>query len=185
MVLRSFYYLRHGRTQANLDGLMCGGLWDVPLAEEGIVQANGVSAFLPSLEKPPTAVFVSPLERARQTAEIVVAKLALPVEVIADLREWELGEWDRIPVKEVREKFLGTGEPPGGETREAFRARAMLALSQCAVHGEPPLIVGHGGFGVILQEALGIPRARMENCALYLFSRESGEWKLTGLHGCV
>ncbi len=173
----SFYFLRHGKTQANLDGLMCGGSWDIPLCDEGIQQATLISLAASKLLPRPVSIFSSPMIRAQKTAEIVAASYELPISIINDLREWEMGEWDRTPFEKVKDAFLGDGEPPKGETRVIFRNRILNAIQACAHLGEPPLIVSHGGVALMLQEILSIPRTRVENChILYFSSQPDGKW---------
>ena len=174
----AFYFLRHGKTQANLDGLMCGGAWDLPLCHEGIQQVAALAALSPRWAPLPASVFSSPLLRARATAEMVARQLNLSLTIIEGLREWDMGEWDRLPFEKVREAFLGGADPKNGETRAEFYKRIRAALAKCVSENEPPLIVSHGGVGLAIQEALGIPRVRMENCQLHYFTRSAnGIWE--------
>ncbi|MDX1663256.1 MAG: histidine phosphatase family protein [Candidatus Promineifilaceae bacterium] len=62
------YLVRHGHI-VNVDEVFHGRLPGFRLSEEGRAQAAAAAAFLS--ERPITAIYHSPMERARQTAEIV------------------------------------------------------------------------------------------------------------------
>ena len=179
----SFYFLRHGKTQPNLDGLMCGGGWDVPLCDEGRAQAERVARVIcPTLLPTPKIIFTSPMIRAVQTASYVFDVLPLPLIMIAQLREWGMGDWDGRPFTEVKDKFLGMEDPSNGESRSHFRIRVEGALKRLLLSDSLPLIVSHGGVGLMIQEILGLPRARIDNCELFrFFSNEMAEWSLQKL----
>ena len=66
--------IRHGQTQANLEGRVQGHS-DAPLTELGQAQARAIAARL--ADDRPAALYVSPLGRARATAEIIGAHIGL------------------------------------------------------------------------------------------------------------
>lgn len=66
-----FYFIRHGQTDANLQGLMCGASWDISLNDTGTKQAEGAAFTLRQAVTSLGAICVSPMIRARQTAEII------------------------------------------------------------------------------------------------------------------
>jgi 2,3-bisphosphoglycerate-dependent phosphoglycerate mutase len=185
MLTGPFFYLRHGITQANIDGLMCGGAWDIALAERGVQQAMEVAERLGTLAPPrPQVIYSSPMLRALQTAEILEGKLKLSMEVVEDLREWDMGEWDRKPFLAVKDQFLGGGEPKGGETREALRVRTAKTLKAILKPDELPLLVSHGGIGMMIQLILELSPFRLENCVPYRFSPDlSGKARIEPLFG--
>lgn len=81
--------LRHGPSQANADGLFTA-LLDVPLSTVGRDEAERSAQLLNLAGLDPAAWFCSPLLRARQTAEILQARIASPP-VIIDYN-WRLAE---------------------------------------------------------------------------------------------
>ena len=182
--LAPFYFLRHGKTLANQQGLMCGGKWDIGLCEEGVMQVKQLAGRISGHKwELPSIIYSSPLLRARETAQIIAAYLNLPVHEVEGLREWDLGEWDKRPFEQVRDRFLGTADPKGGETRRRFRARVEAALVHCAAAGKGTvLIVGHGAFGLLVQQLLGIAPCRMENATAYHFKRDAkANWLMGSL----
>lgn len=63
------YLLRHGLTEANLNGIYAGSGTDLPLSDEGVAQLDRLRE---DFDYPRAGlVFVSPLLRARQSADIL------------------------------------------------------------------------------------------------------------------
>ena len=85
-------FVRHGQTVHNSLGqistLPPGG----PLSDLGVEQARALAAVLAA--RPVTAVYASPMERARRTAEILAEPHALPVHPRPELLEVSAGELD-------------------------------------------------------------------------------------------
>lgn len=75
---------------------------------------------------PLTAVYTSPLQRARQTAEAIAIMHDLPVQVEVDLREIDYGDWEGIAVPELGRCFP-----------EAEQTRINDPLNFAAPNGEP------------------------------------------------
>ncbi|HEY5638530.1 MAG TPA: histidine phosphatase family protein [Dehalococcoidia bacterium] len=129
--------VRHGQTEHNRRNLALGRD-DVPLNETGLRQAEALSRALS--EERLTAVYASPLERARRTAEAIARPHELEVVIDDGLIEMDVGEMDGMPFPELREKFpafieswLGSEganeRMPGGERLLDVRERASAALS--------------------------------------------------------
>ncbi|MGI9033954.1 MAG: histidine phosphatase family protein [Acidimicrobiales bacterium] len=147
--------LRHGQSTWNAEGRWQG--WsDPPLSDLGRAQAAEAAAHLADAGL--TGVVASDLERARATAGIIAAALGLgPVVVEADLREYNVGDWEGLTRSQIeagwpeqlgdwREgRLLAT---PGGETRAAFLVRVSAALARVVTSpglGDTVLVVIHGG----------------------------------------
>ncbi|CAM9614797.1 unnamed protein product [Discosporangium mesarthrocarpum] len=99
--LVSFYLFRHGETNFNAVGRIQGTLDSSRLTEQGVSQAleaGKALASFPGLDLGSTVV-VSPMRRAQQTLDCVreemkrVGKDFSTVEVVTDIREIELFEW--------------------------------------------------------------------------------------------
>ena len=84
--------VRHGRTDANAQGLLLGRL-DPPLSEEGRAQAAALAGKIPRDAR----VIASPLSRTRQTA----AAFGLPVETDERWIELDYGDLDGTPLRDV------------------------------------------------------------------------------------
>jgi alpha-ribazole phosphatase/probable phosphoglycerate mutase len=98
MNMLNVYLLRHGETTYNADGNRYCGRTDAPLTEKGIGQAQLVSDQLKNI--PLDAVYSSPLQRARNTAQIAGGNQ----EVITDNRliEADFGKWEG----KTKEEFI-------------------------------------------------------------------------------
>jgi broad specificity phosphatase PhoE len=160
--------VRHGETDWNADGRLQGHT-DRPLSEFGRRQARQLAEEL--AEEKLDAIYASDLSRARETAELVGARLGLPVVVDPDLREKDWGTWEGLTAVEREQvEFVG-------ETREAHEERVLGALSRIA-EGHPGgrvLVVTHGGSMRRVQTAaLGIALPVVENCGRWLCACEDG-----------
>ncbi|MFF6779826.1 histidine phosphatase family protein [Streptomyces sp. NPDC012510] len=158
--------VRHGETEWSASGQHTS--WtDLPLTDRGREQARGLAPLLEPLRV--GAVFVSPLKRAQETADL--AGLT-GTRVDADLVEWDYGGYEGITTAEIHRTrpdwFLFTdGVAPGppehpGETPEEVGARAdrMLTKTRTAMEGTegPVLLVAHGHFlRVLTARYLGLP----------------------------
>ena len=143
--------VRHGITAWNQDQRLQGQL-DVPLAPEGIVQAEQLGAHLARLGLVFDRVVASDLARARVTADIVIAALGgEPAALDPRWRERHLGELQGRRWTELGDSghdVIATIEdPPGGEPRDAQLTRVAEALDglRAAHPGGRVLVVTHGG----------------------------------------
>lgn len=177
--MTDFYFIRHGQTDANLQGIMCGGQWDISLNVTGFEQAAKASEYLKSRVSHIHSICASPLIRTQQTAGFFAEAYGLSIELIDELREWKIGSWEKVSFESIKEEFLGKGEPPGdGENRAIFHARVQAAFKKCSTADAPTLIVSHGGVGLALQSILGTHAERIENCVPHHVYRNSqGIWK--------
>jgi broad specificity phosphatase PhoE len=160
--------VRHGEVLSNRE-LRYVGSRDEPLADSGIVQAEGLAAALARL--PVRAVYSSPLLRARETGRRIAAARQLELQVEPRLREQSFGDWEGLTRTEVLERDaegllrwesnLGTA-PPGGESLTAVQERALGLVGDLARdhQGEWIVLVSHvGPVKALLCAALGAPLA--------------------------
>lgn len=164
--MADLFLVRHGETEWSRSGRHTG--WtDVPLTEHGREEARRLVPLIRSHRL--AAAFVSPLKRARETAELIGLH---DVRVDADLREWDYGGYEGITTVEIQrerpEWFLFTdGVAPGppdhpGESAEQVGERAdrMLAKVDAASvdHDGGVVLVAHGHFlRVLTARRLGLP----------------------------
>jgi broad specificity phosphatase PhoE len=161
------FLVRHGATTE----FVSRRYGDNPLSDEGLAQADALADLLRETQF--DLCLVSPLRRAQQTAERVTRGRGIPVETHACLAEGALGELDGLDHDEAARRFpaafrLGrtllariqaTGwTAPGGETRDAFIARARAAHSLVSGplfhESRRALVVSHGGLLSILIQLL-------------------------------
>lgn len=150
----AFWYLRHGETDWNAQGLSQGNV-DIPLNLTGIAQARAAGPLLRN--RGITTIMSSPLSRARVTAEIVGEALGLPVTLDTDLREvsWGVQEGKQMSAW-FTDWFAGTFTPEGAESFPTLRRRAVSAVNRAV--GSPPvvLVVAHGALFRALRAAMGV-----------------------------
>ena len=78
------WLIRHGETQANIDGLYSGHA-PTPLTARGIEQAQNLHTLLHGVSF--DLVLCSELERAQHTARLVLSNRQLPVQIISELNK--------------------------------------------------------------------------------------------------
>jgi len=155
--------LRHGETDWSATGRHTGRT-DVELTAAGETQARALGERVAALRY--TAVWCSPLERARRTAAL--AGLT-PVDLDADLMEWDYGEMEGRTTDEIRREYPGWtvwgGPWPGGESIDEVAARAdrVVARLRATAGSDSPgspvvVLVAHGHIlRVVAARWLGAP----------------------------
>lgn len=129
--------VRHGRTSANAAGLLQGRV-DNELDDVGVQQASQIAAALSRADQPLDRIISSPLLRARQTAEATAELTGLEIAIDERWSELDYGEWDGIPISEVRASDwqrwrADTGfAPPGGESLAQLNDRVDAACNELA-----------------------------------------------------
>src|SRR5687768_3554387 len=128
------FLVRHGETAWSRSGRHTG-LTDVPLTEHGREEARQLVPLIRSHRI--GAAFSSPLQRARETAELIGLH---EVQVDTDLKEWDYGGYEGVTTVEIQRErpgwFLFTDGvapgPPGhpGETPEQIGDRADRVLAK-------------------------------------------------------
>ncbi len=152
------YLVRHGQQEIDFAGPV-GAMVDPPLSECGQRQAEAAGRALAG--RPITAVYCSPLLRARDTAAAIARHHGLEPVAVADLREVEV--WREMPQETSVADFLGVhylaalrermvqekswDVYPYSEPSAVFRRRSVNAVEAIlAAHpGQDIAIVCHGG----------------------------------------
>lgn len=149
--IKSVYLARHGETAYNHEGRF-QGQQPVPLNDTGRAQAAELAERAVAYGF--RALWCSPLLRARETADIVAAKLGLEPKEDARLMETDAGDWTNLTFAEVRgrtaELFdaFAAADPgfafPGGESFTEQEVRVNAALERVQAGALPALVVCHG-----------------------------------------
>ena len=157
--------VRHGETDWNAERRWQGHA-DVPLNDRGREQATALAEQLAGERI--DAIYTSDLSRARVTAEIVGARVGVPVVVDPDLREIDVGS---------REGLVGEIVAPwDGEASDAHAARILAAVTRIAERHPAGriLVVTHGGSMRRIHEHLELDAGPFENCVVWTFAHEDG-----------
>jgi broad specificity phosphatase PhoE len=145
---------RHGQTAYNEEGRFQGHL-PVPLDATGRRQARELAEAAAAL--PLTSLWASPLARARETADIVAARIGLEPRFEPRLVETDCGRWTDRSFAEVRaedpegfaayERSDSDFRYPGGESFAEQSERVLAAIADLRARPEllPALVVCHRG----------------------------------------
>ncbi|MGJ8616921.1 MAG: histidine phosphatase family protein [Sulfitobacter sp.] len=150
------WFLRHGQTEWNKVYRLQGQL-DSPLTSQGISEARRQAAILPPILAQNPDILVSPLGRARQTADIALGHAAYQTD--PRLMEIDAGAWQgmlRSDIMAAHPEWAVTGPSAleiyeaaeGGEGLAAFEARIRAVLYDLT---GPTVIVAHGLLGQVLR----------------------------------
>lgn len=136
------WLVRHGATEWSRSGRHTGTT-DLPLLPEGEAAARRLAPLLAGAGF--TAVFSSPLRRARQTAELA----GFPAPAIDPLlREYDYGEYEGLTTAEIESRrpswSLFRDGCPGGETPEQVLERARRFGDAAEARGGRALAFAHG-----------------------------------------
>lgn len=151
----TIYLVRHGETPLTPFRKFSGdGPLNPALTAKGLLEADLVAQEIAKIQ--PDALITSPLQRTRQTAEIISKATGLPISVDAIWTECSFGVWDGMSIDEVREAFpeeyahwlaSTSYAPPEGESYESAMARALQGLLGLVDEypGKKVCVVTHNG----------------------------------------
>jgi len=163
--IRKIYFLRHCQPQLPKGVPICLGKKDIPLSEEGIIEAEKLKNYFSHINL--SYIYSSPLVRSKHTAEIIADK-KLNVKIKNDFSEFNIGKWDGMSFAEIKEKYpleyKKRGEDlenyivEGGESMAACQIRAISELYKTMDESSGDiLIVAHAGVNrTIISKILGI-----------------------------
>lgn len=167
--MTDFILVRHGETAWHAENRYAGRT-DVPLTEHGREQAAALARWAGTARL--TAVWSSPLSRARLTAAPAADACGLTQRIDERLVELDFGQGDGLTRDEMRQRFpeqlaAFLDDPvanhlPGGEDPRKAAARAAECLTDIAreqPHGRVLLVAHSTLVRVLLCHLLGIPLA--------------------------
>lgn len=130
------FFVRHG-SHDRLGKMLCGRMPGVGLSEAGRAEAEAVAERL--AREDIAALYVSPLQRAGETAEPLARRLGCAPQVDEALNEIDFGDWTGRTFDELAgaafddwNRHRATGRPPGGEPAEAVRQRLAGWMAEIA-----------------------------------------------------
>lgn len=130
--------IRHPQTTYNASANRYCGRTDAPLSERGLEQMERLRTHFVSEKL--TAVWSSPLSRARQCAEAIASSHGIEVHVSDYFIEYDFGKWEGLRSDEIAERDPGLwagwnsahpfAGPPGGEQPIDVYARVVRGLKE-------------------------------------------------------
>jgi probable phosphomutase (TIGR03848 family) len=181
--------LRHGRSTANVSGVLAGRSEGVGLDDHGRTQAEGLVDRLAVL--PIAAVVRSPLQRCAETVAPLVEARGLEAVVEEDLSEVDYGDWTGKTLGELGKEDLwkvvqahpSAAVFPGGEGLAGMQHRSVAAVRRHAAriaeeHGPKALwvVCSHGDvIKSVVADALGLhldsfQRISVDPCSISVIS---------------
>ena len=146
-----FYFVRHGESTWNVERRFQGQL-DPPLSELGVLQAQSLARRL-AQESRPAAIVSSPLQRARNTAEIIGERCNIPVGLDQRLIEICHGPWQGELETDVARRWPALYKQwhempdvarfPEGESLSDVERRFLSFIEDAFVMPSPLLICTH------------------------------------------
>jgi alpha-ribazole phosphatase len=177
--------VRHGETEWNAAEIFRGRA-DVALNENGLRQAQLLAAYLK--DEKIDAVYSGPLSRAVKTAQAIASPHNLPVNIVANLNDIDCGEWEGLPLAEVKQKYeeiyrdwVDTPEQvriPGGESLDEVLNRALPFVQDAVTRieeGKIVLVSHRAVLKVLISALLTLDNSafwnfKLDNCGLTRFN---------------
>lgn len=180
--MSDIYLIRHGKTAGNMEKRYVGRT-DEPLCEAGIREICARRSLLQrqlavegSECEVPKTVYVSPMLRCRQTAELLFPHAVQ--QTVTDFREMDFGNFEYKNYSELADDvryqaFIDSGgcvDFPEAEPQQQFQQRVQKAFAHCLERKEafmtslapdesrePLVFVVHGGTIMAIMEAYARP----------------------------
>ncbi|MDZ7827681.1 MAG: histidine phosphatase family protein [Gammaproteobacteria bacterium] len=162
---KEVYFVRHGRTEWNAIRRM-QGQWNSDLDDLGREQAGINGRWLAGLGI--QAMFASPLDRTRQTAQIINRHLEVPILHDERLKEWDSGDWSGWLYPDIEQHWpdewrAWRADPfhyrgPNCENYPDMIARSRPFLQELRAHPATSIaVVSHGMIGkAMIASLLGL-----------------------------
>jgi broad specificity phosphatase PhoE len=197
-VTTTVFLVRHG-AHDRLGKVLCGRMQGVTLSHEGRREAEALAARLRSeaLE----AVYSSPLERTRETADPIAAAAGATVSPDDDLLEIDFGHWTGKTFDQLHGDPAWTAwntarvlaRPPGGESMAEVQARLWRWLERTRARHPAGRVaaVTHGDvIKALAAHVLGFSmdqHHRLEVSTASVTTLVAGDWgmKVTGLNETI
>lgn len=173
--MQNIYLVRHGETEWNKK-LLYQGQRDIPLNEQGVLQAGLVAAHLE--QEQIDVIYSSPLARARKTATLIGERHGLEPCLEEGLMEIDFGAWEGLNYSDldqgeklVAERWFknpASANIPGGEPYSAFNERVLQSFAQIRKNNQNIAVVTHAGvIRVIVAAVLEMPAAAVVRLRLF------------------
>ena len=187
-ICRRIIFIRHGLTQGNSEKRYIGGRTDEELCEAGIadIRRKIAGGIYPEAEE----LYLSPMLRCRQTAQLIYPQLTERATVVEDFRECDFGlfegknyqEMEHFPAYQEWVDSMGKRGFPGDESAAGFNARCLKAFVYTvqnsvhqnggAVSDSASVYVVHGG--TIMAILSGIAGVQDKNFYSYQCNNATG-----------
>ena len=184
--LTTVLLVRHGKT-ATTGTILPGRASGLHLSDEGREQANRVAARLGELAKRPAALYVSPLERTRETAAPIARQHKLRAIADKGLLECDFGDWTgmklatlcRRPEWRSVQNSPSTFRFPNGESFTEMQLRIWGTIERLAARhrNRTIVLVSHADpIKAAITYAQGVPLDLFQRTAISTCSVSAIAW---------
>ena len=174
--MKNLYLIRHGETELNKAKVYYGAT-DCPLTDKGREQSRGLQAVFAA--KDIDLIYVSPLQRAKETADIIFSP-SLPRVIDPRLQEMDFGSWEGKrytelsddPIFQLWQEEWESTRAPGGESFNDLAQRVeSFCLDLKNTKADNVALVGHNAVLMLI-----LP-------TIFSLTREQG-WHFCFQQGC-
>ncbi|MGT2929091.1 histidine phosphatase family protein [Streptococcus dentasini] len=171
------YFVRHGKTQWNLEGRFQGSKGDSPLLKQSILELKELGRYLSDTHF--DKVYSSDLKRARETAAIIMEENQYPTEIFLEkaIREWNLGRLEGQKIATIAAIYpkqmqafrynLAKFDNTFFEAESVYHATQRVADFVANLdydHDQNVLLIGHGAcFTAAVNYLLGFESGQLRN----------------------
>ena len=191
-------FLRHGQAKNNIERVLAGRTEGVPLTDTGIEQAQHAAELLEQMNI--SAIYSSPIQRARHTAEIVGNHNSVDVTADDRLIELDMGKFTGMAYDEIFKdhgnvfmKFYGEElevAHNGVETFDQVKRRVLKIVDHVVERhpGENVVLVTHmDPIKAMLSTVVSLSAADLfeliiANASLNIFQDRDGRFSISGLN---
>jgi broad specificity phosphatase PhoE len=150
--------VRHARASGNRAHIFNGSRRDVPLTALGRRQAKELAQ---KWKGKPDVILSSPMKRAKSTAAYLARKFNMPIIIVPQAHEHDLGKWTGLSAVEMSKRYPNyffrkkdgrithyLKKVPGGESWRGIlkRARNFLLMVRKKYAGKKVVLISHGVF---------------------------------------
>ena len=164
--MTTFLLIRHGDNDMIEGRVLTGRRPGVSLNANGRRQASDLAVHLSDL--PIEAIYSSPMERTRETAQPLAEKLGLPVHTLQEINEVDFGDWTGSSYRELAEdpqwraykSFRSGIRTLGGEMSIQVQQRMICVLETLRNRHENEVVAifSHGDpIRTVIAHFLGMP----------------------------
>ncbi len=172
MILKKeFYFIRHGQTDYNASGTKEDHPHHISLNDTGRSQAECIEPLIATL--PIKTICYSPLQRVKETKNIIASRLNAVHHEIEDLAECTTNIW---------EMMISLGPSAHGRAVDpvlSFMYRVAKGINLAILQPGPVLIIAHGGVHWATCCLMGVEHEwSIDNCVPVHFTvDDSGKWR--------
>ena len=185
---KNFYLFRHGETDFNRCGIIQGRKLDVGLNDIGRRQAEKLAETTEIADA--EVIYSSPLKRALETTNIIAERLKIPIVIMEDLTEGDLGivegvcfddvyrYWPEIMKNWCSPESMDIGFP-GGETKRQILARMQRTVRVLLAAKETNIAISsHSSVLRLFLVSVGGDGRKLPNAKLVHLVWHDGIWKI-------